>query len=451
MVFSRFRINCIIRIFFIGATFFLFFYLLFQTTLYTALIILGALILYQIYGLIHYVEKTNRDLTRFFQSIKYEDFSQTFMEKRLGSSFDALKEAFTEVMNAFRKTRADKEEHFRYLQTVVQHVGVGLIAFQPDGYVELINTAAKRLLRVPRLKNIKSLESFSKTLVDTMLRLKSRESALVKVEDENELLHLALYATEFKLRGQNYSLVSIQNIHSELEEKEMEAWQKLIRVLTHEIMNSITPISSLTSTISGLIKDTYGKKIKDDEFKNEAFKDIHQALQTIQKRSQGLLHFVDAYRNLALIPKPNFQIFPIKELFDRIQKLMQANIEKNSIRFKIQVEPETLELTADPELIEQVLINLLLNAFQAVESRKKARIELNALLDGRGRIIIQVVDNGPGISDENLEKIFIPFFSTKEEGSGIGLSLSRQIMRLHHGSINVHSDSDAHTVFTLRF
>ena len=409
------------------------------------------MILYQIYGLIHYVEKTNRDLARFFQSIKYEDFSQTFMEKRLGSSFNELKEAFTEVMNAFRKTRADKEEHFRYLQTVVQHVGIGLIAFQPDGHVELINTAAKRLLRIPRLKNIKSLESLSKNLVDTMLRLRSRENALVKVEDESELLHLALYATEFKLRGLNYSLVSIQNIQSELEEKEMEAWQKLIRVLTHEIMNSITPIASLTSTISGLIKDSYGKKIKSDKFHDEAFKDIQQALQTIQKRSQGLLHFVDAYRNLALIPKPNFQIFPIKELFDRVRKLMQSNIEKNSIRFKVQVEPETLELTADPELIEQVLINLMLNAFQAVEKQKKAQIELNALMDGRGRIIIQVVDNGPGIPDENLEKIFIPFFSTKGDGSGIGLSLSRQIMRLHHGSIGVHSDSDAKTVFTLRF
>jgi nitrogen fixation/metabolism regulation signal transduction histidine kinase len=330
-------------------------------------------------------------------------------------------------------------------------VGIGLIAFQPDGHVELINTAAKRLLRVPRLKNIKSLESLSKTLVDTMLRLRSRENALVKVEDENELLHLALYATEFKLRGLKYSLLSIQNIHSELEEREMEAWQKLIRVLTHEIMNSITPIASLTSTISGLIKDAYGKKIKSDKFQNEAFKDIQQALQTIQKRSQGLLHFVDAYRNLALIPKPNFQIFPIKELLDRVRKLMQANIEKNSIRFKISVEPESLELTADPELIEQVLINLMLNALQAVERRKKSRIELNALMDGRGRIIIQVVDNGPGIPKENLEKIFIPFFSTKEEGSGIGLSLSRQIIRLHHGSIGVHSEPDAQTVFTLRF
>ena len=451
MVFNRFRINCIIRVIVLGVTFWLFFYLLFRTSLYTALFILGALILYQIYSLIYYVEKTNRDLARFFQSIKYEDFSQTFKVEGYGTSFDSLKAAFSEVMNAFRKTRAEKEEHFRYLQTVVQHIGIGLIAFQPDGEVELINTAAKRLLNVASLKNIKSLETLSKPLVKALLRLRSRESTLVRVEEKNELLHLALYATEFKLRAQKFSLVSIQNIHSELEEKEMEAWQKLIRVLTHEIMNSITPIASLTSTMSDLIKEAYGKKVKPKKLENEALQDIQQALQTIQKRSQGLQHFVDAYRNLTLIPKPNFQIFSVRELFNRIRKLMQVNIEKNSIRFEVNVDPETLELTADPELVEQVLINLMLNAFQAVEGRKDAQIELKALLDGRGRIIIQVADNGPGIPKENIEKVFVPFFSTKEGGSGIGLSLSRQILRLHNASIGVHSEPNIQTVFTLRF
>jgi two-component system nitrogen regulation sensor histidine kinase NtrY len=451
MVFNRFRINCIIRVIVLGTTSWLFFYLLFRTSLYTALFILGALILYQIYSLIYYVEKTNRDLARFFQSIKYEDFSQTFKVEGYGQSFDSLKAAFSEVMNAFRKTRAEKEEHFRYLQTVVQHIGIGLIAFQPDGEVELINTAAKRLLNIASLKNIKSLETLSKPLVKALLRLRSRESTLVRVEEKNELLHLALYATEFKLRAQKFSLVSIQNIHSELEEKEMEAWQKLIRVLTHEIMNSITPIASLTSTMSDLIKEAYGKKVKPKKLENEALQDIQQALQTIQKRSQGLQHFVDAYRNLTLIPKPNFQIFSVRELFNRIRKLMQVNIEKNSIRFEVNVDPETLELTADPELVEQVLINLMLNAFQAVEGRKDAHIELKALLDRRGRIIIQVADNGPGILKENIEKVFVPFFSTKEGGSGIGLSLSRQILRLHNASIGVHSEPNIQTVFTLRF
>jgi two-component system nitrogen regulation sensor histidine kinase NtrY len=274
---------------------------------------------------------------------------------------------------------------------------------------------------------------------------------LVKIEADGELMHLALYATEFKLSGQSFSLVSIQNIHSELEEKEIEAWQKLIRVLTHEIMNSITPIASLASTIKELIEESYGILPEGKEVKTEALDDIHQASQTIQKRSQGLLHFVDAYRNLTLIPKPKMQIFQIKDLFVRVEKLMQANIKKKSIDFKANVEPQTLELTADPELIEQVLINLLLNALQSVEKKKEPKIDLKAQMEGRGRIIIQVRDNGPGILAENIEKIFIPFFSTKEGGSGIGLSLSRQIMRLHNGSIGIHSEPNVETVLTLRF
>jgi len=451
MVYKRFRVNSIIRILLLGLTLAGFFYILFKTTLYAALVIIGILIIYQIYSLIHYVERTNRDLASFFQAIKYSDFSQTFKDHGIGPSFDALKRAFNEVMNAFRKTRTEKEEHYRYLQTVIQHIGIGLIAFQPNGEVELINTAAKRLLNVTQLKNIESLEPWSKPLVNTLLNLRPKQRALVKVEDENELLHLALYATEFKLRGQKFSLVSIQNIHSELEEREIEAWQKLIRVLTHEIMNSITPISSLASTINELIKESLKVQSSSEKMNTESLSDVHHAVQTIQKRSQGLLHFVDAYRSLTLIQKPNFQIFLIHELFARVEKLMEADLKKKPIQLEVSIDPQSLELTADPELIEQVLINLLLNSLQAVEGRKKAKIHLDAHMDGRGRILIQVKDNGAGIPKENIEKIFIPFFSTKEGGSGIGLSLSRQIMRLHQGSISVHSKPNEETVFTLRF
>lgn len=451
MVYNRFRLNCIIRIILLGFTIFGFFFILLQTSLYAALFIVGVFIIYQTYALIHYVEKTNRDLTRFFTSIRYSDFSQTFKDVGLGPSFDSLRKSFTEVMNVFRKTRTEKEEHYQYLQTIVQHIGIGLIAYQPNGDVELINTAAKRLLGIPALKNIQSLETFSKPLVDTLFKIKPKGRALIKVEDQNELLHLALYATEFKLRGQIFSLVSIQNIQSELEEREIEAWQKLIRVITHEIMNSITPISSLASTINEMLKDSYQIPTAKQKIDSESLTDIHEAAHTIQKRSQGLLHFVDAYRNLTLIQKPSFQLFPVKELFSRVEKLMQSNIKEKSIRLRINVDPKTLELTADPELIEQVLINLLLNALQAIGGQKKAKIDLISNLDGRGRILIQVKDNGPGIVSENLEKIFIPFFSTKDKGSGIGLSLSRQIMRLHHGSITVKSEPKKQTIFTLRF
>ncbi len=451
MVYKRFRINCTLRVIALSATLALFFFLLFKTTLHAALFLLGIFTLYQSYSLIHYVEKTNRDLTRFFQSIKFSDFSQSFKDNSQGKSFANLRLSFNEVLDAFRKARSEKEEHYRYLQTIVQHVGIGLIAFQPDGNVTLINTAAKRLLSVARLKNIKSLESWSPQLVNALFKLKPKEKTQIRIENNNELLQLALYATEFKLGDHTYTLVSIQNIYAELEEKEIDAWQKLIRVLTHEIMNSITPISSLASTINDLINDSYNlrsaKKTEDDE----TLTDICDAAETIQKRSEGLLHFVDAYRNLTLVQKPNFQIFPIEELFNRAAKLIQINLKEKNIKLEIKIEPKTLELGADPELIEQALINLLLNALHAVEGRENAKIVLLAQLDGRSRTIIQVKDNGYGISKENMDKVFIPFYSTKEEGSGIGLSLSRQIMRQHNGTISVQSEPDVETTITLRF
>ena len=447
MGYKNFRLNCMFRVLFLGVTIYVFFYLFLQTALYATIVIAGSIILYQIYSLIHYVEKTNRDLTRFFEAIKHTDFTQSFTGAGLGSSFDHLKSAFAEVIEEFRRARAEKEEHHRYLQTVVQHVGIGLIAFDQNGKVGLLNTAAKRLLHVTHLKNIKSLDSFSKSFVETLLRLKSGEKALVKVDDKNELLQFAIYATEFKLREQMLTLVSIQNIQSELEEKEMEAWQNLIRVLTHEIMNSVTPIASLASTVNELLDKPKSRS----DITPEYVSDMRGAALTIQKRSEGLLHFVDAYRSLTRIPRPNFKIFRVTELFGGIEQLLRASFKEKKINLHTAIAPESLELTADPEMIEQVLINLLLNAIQALDSKPEAKIDLTSRIDERGRVIIQVIDNGPGIIPEVLEKIFIPFFTTKPDGSGIGLSLSRQIMRLHRGTITARSEPNVETRFTLRF
>ncbi len=452
MIYKRFRIVVLARVTVLSASIFLFFYLLFkmQVTLYATIFILGLIIIYQLCTLIVYVERTNRDLNRFLLTIKHEDFSQTFLGAGLGSSFDELKSAFNEVIQKFYKARSDKEEHFRYLQTVVQHVGIGLIAFRNDGHVELINNAAKRLLKIPHLKNIRALEPLSKSLVEKLFGLKSGQKALIKIDFNNELQQLAISATEFRMRDQNFTLVSLQNIQSELEEKELEAWQKLIRVLTHEIMNSITPIFSLASTVNDML-NINGKQISDEVISAETKDDMRGALQTIQRRSEGLLHFVDAYRNLTRVPIPNFQIFSLMDLFKQIQQLMQVEMSKSCINFQFTVVPESLELTADTELVEQVLINILKNAMQAVEGQMTANIAMTAKIDDGGRIIIQVSDNGPGISEDMIEKIFIPFFTTKESGTGIGLSLTRQIMRLHRGAVNVHSRQNEKTVFTLRF
>lgn len=447
MVYRRFRIVLISRVLLLGGFIFLFYYLILQTSYYAATFIVAVIIIYQVTTLIHYVEKTNRDLSRFLDAIKYSDFSQTFISTGLGSSFNELKKAFNEVILKFQETRAEKEEHFRFLQTVVQHVGIGLISFDSSGEVNLINTVAKRILSVPYLKNIQSLKSFSQDLVERLFEFNSGDKALVKINRQDEELQLIIYATEFRLHDWKYTLVSLQNIGSELEEKEIEAWQKLIRVLTHEIMNSITPISSLALTTSNLLSDM----VTQYALSPETVDDIDSALRTIQNRSQGLLNFVNAYRNLTRIPRPNFQIFSISEQFEQIRKLMQPQTEKNGIDFRIKVTPASLELAADPELIEQVLINLVLNAVEAAGNQPDVKIELLARIDERGRVLIQITDNGPGVAREVQEKIFIPFFTTKKGGSGIGLSLSKQIMRLHRGSISVQSEPGTRTTFSLRF
>jgi nitrogen fixation/metabolism regulation signal transduction histidine kinase len=452
MVYKRFRIVVLARVLLLSGTLHLFFYLLFKPaiTLYATIFILGVIVVYQIYSLILYVERTNRDLNRFLMTIKHEDFSQTFIGHGLGSSFDDLKEAFNAVIQKFHSTRAEKEEHFRYLQTVVQHVGIGLIAFRRDGKVELFNNAAKKLLRIPRLKDIKELAAYGDAFVEQLQALKSGQQILAKIDIGNQLLQLSIHAAEFRMREQGFTLVSLQDIHSELEEKELEAWQNLIRVLTHEIMNSITPISSLASTVNDLL-DSNGKRSSKEEISEETQTDIRGALRTIQKRSEGLLHFVDAYRDLTRIPTPNYQIIQIIDLLDQVKRLMIPDLSEREIEFKYQVIPESLELTADPDLVEQILINILKNAIQALDSQPDARINLLSQIDLNGRVIISVTDNGPGITQDQIEKIFIPFFTTKENGSGVGLSLTREIMRLHKGAVSVKSKPHEQTVFTLRF
>lgn len=443
---KHFRFQVMLRVFALGISLCLLFYLVFKTSHYISAIILGLLTLYWIFNLIHYVERTNRELSRFLQAIRYADFSQSFRDRSLGSSFKDLDQSFMEVIKNFQKHRAEKEEHYRYLQTVIQHVGVGLIAFLPDGTVDLINNTAKRLLNVASLRNIKHLKNLSEELVETLFHLKSGEKTLLKVGTIEEMQQLAIYATGFRLRDKQYTLVSIQNIHRELEEKEMEAWQNMIRVLTHEIMNSITPISSLASTARDLVAAPPSGSMDP-----ETLEDIHSSLKTIHKRSEGLLHFVQAYRNLTLIPKPKFRVVRVTELFERVKQLMEARISAEHIEVHTVVDPEGLEITADPELIEQLLINLLLNSIDALKGVENPRIDLLSQMDSRGRVLVKVVDNGSGIVKEALEKIFIPFFSTRKKGSGIGLSLAKQIMRLHDGTIRAQSTPGTQTTFTLRF
>lgn len=411
-------------------------------------------ILLQIISLINYIEKTNRILTSFLESVRFSDFSRTFQVEGLGSSFDNLKTSFNKVIDDFQKIRGEKEEHYFYLQQIMSHIEIGIIAYQKDGTVEMINNAAKKLFNVKSLKNIQLLETWHPGLESLFFNINPEDKKLLKVKKGEELLQLSIYATEFKINERSITLVSIKNIQSELEEEEMRAWQKLIRVLTHEIMNSIAPIASLTSTVNYMVKQMAEqiKPIIKDKFDTDGIKDIIEALDTIHKRSTGLIHFVEKYRDLTKIPQPNFKIYNIKTQFQNINNLLRTELEENNVNLKIIVIPEKLKITADEQLIEQVLINMVKNSIHALENIKgNKEIKLNAYINNGGRRVIQIYDNGQGIIKEVGEKVFIPFFTTKSNGSGIGLSLSKQIMRLHNGSIKVASEPYKETCFTLTF
>jgi two-component system, NtrC family, nitrogen regulation sensor histidine kinase NtrY len=451
MGFKNFRIHIIVRVILLMATLFLLFYAL-TSKLFVAPVIVAVTLIFQVASLIRYLDKTNRELTSFLQSIRFSEFTRTFEIDGMGGSFNELNKAFNEVMQDFQKVRAEKEESFHYLQTIVQNIDVSVIAYSADGSIELINKTAKKLFQMASVKNIKALEGLSPELVNTLLTIKPGDNKLVKMQFEDDFLQLAIYASTIKVKDKLVYLVTIKDIQNVLEEQETEAWQKLIRVLTHEIMNSITPIASLSATLEMMLKAIVGEENREEiKIDKESITEIQDALQTINKRSTGLLYFVNTYRNLTRIPKPNFKLCSVNELFNNITKLMEEEIRKCNIRFFVRVEPESLELTADDQLIEQVLINLIKNSVYALNGIPDGKIQLLGYLNKRGRVTLQVIDNGPGILKDVLDKIFIPFFTTKPSGSGIGLSLSKQILRLHNATITAHSDPGVSTIFTLTF
>ena len=448
---NNLRFQIIIRVTAIALTLYLLFELVDSKAFALTIILVLALALVQVVALIKFIDKTNQDIIDFFEAIKNNDFSMTKEKTGKDAYSSYLNEQFEMVIKKLKKSRLAKDERQQYLTTIVQHVGIGLLTFSEKGDVQIMNIAAKRLLKIENIKNIDNLKSISEELVRCFWDLKTGGRSLINIEIGGDERQLSVYAIELTLGKENFKLISLQNIRSELEEKEMEAWQKLVRVLTHEIMNSVTPISSLAYTVEGEIVGYLDHKEENPNIKKEDLEDIHLAVQTIQRRSDGLIRFVNDFRSLTHTPEPKFQMVSVMELFDQITVLLRNEIESNNIKFIVNVKPQNLALSIDPELIQQVLINLIKNAVQALEERENKIVELLAYQDEKNNTLFVLKDNGPGIDEEAQTKIFIPFFTTKKTGSGIGLSLSRQIMRQHNASISVKSKVDEGTEFILRF
>lgn len=406
------------------------------------------LILAQIVFLLSYAESSFKKVRQFLNNIKQDNYTNVYPVKFDGTEIDDLHIEFNAILAKLQEDQAEKEANYQYFRSVFQHLSIGLITFDEDGKVQIVNTAAKRMLNILQLTQIGEVEKINKELHHAIHSLRTGGSELIKIAHPDGIMQLSVYVIELVLRDTKFKLVSLQNIQSELEEKEMEAWQNLVRVLTHEIMNSIAPISSLAATVKGDIES----KIDINETINpNDLEDYLLAISTIEKRSQGMINFVSDFRSLAHIPVPRFQTIRLKGLFDQLETLLQHQFDANQIQFKKHIEPEDLILFGDQSLIEQVLINLIQNAIQAVEDTVSRIISLEAFIDETGKIIIEVADSGRGIEEDAMSKIFIPFFTTKKKGSGIGLSLSKQIMRRHKGNIQVRSKLGEGTTFKLIF
>jgi len=446
--FKDFRARVFIRVVFLGLTIALVIYMIGRPNMLFAAILTSVIIVFQLAELFRFVSQTNRKLTRFLESVKYSDFISGFTaDNKLGRSFKDLNIAFNEVLEAFRKARSEKEEHWQYLNTVVQQVRTGILSYDPEGNVQLINANAKRFIGVQSLQNMEDLLEINPKLYKAIFDVAPGKSNLYKARNE---LHLTIQATELRIRGSTVKLITLQNIQPELQRQELDAWQNLTRVLRHEIMNSITPISSLTSTLREVLQYDLIHKNGHYELKEEGAEDLKEGLSTIENRSKGLIKFIDAYREYTSLPQPSITTVRLKDMIDKVAQFMKPELKKNNIQFEHSCASEYLTIQADQEMVEQVLINLIKNGIEAVEETENPTIRLVGKYDEMA-VKIEVIDNGPGIIREALESIFVPFYTTKKTGSGIGLSLSRQIMQLHHGTLTVDSEPGVRTVFTLRF
>lgn len=384
------------------------------------------------------------------EDIQYDEVSMTFKSEQANADTIQLQQKLNDAFAKVRASRRERDSEYQFFKNIVQHVGIGILTFKKDGSIQIMNSAAKRLMRVNQANNIEDLREMSEPLVEAFLKLKTGGRELVRLKSGDETIQLSVFAIELTLRGEELKLISMSNIQTELEEKEMEAWQNLVRVLTHEIMNSVTPISSLAGIVEEDLKHKLEKNTEIN-LKKDELEDMHLSLQTISKRSAGLIRFVKEFRNLTHIPKPKLSEVNVKALLDEMAMLHKKELADHGVSITVSVDPEHLSIHVDKTMIEQVLINLIKNAIQAFDDQPEKLVEVKAYASEKGRAVISVKDNGQGIDTEAQEKIFIPFFSTKKTGSGIGLSLSKQIMRQHEGRITVKSKLGEGTEFLLRF
>jgi len=412
------------------------------------LVILLPIVVYQVVEFYRFQREAHEELSQFVESIHYRDFSRNFDVKHAPVELQPLRKGFNEINTTFKIISKEKETQYQYLQKILELVDTGILSYKfSTSEVVWMNESLKRMLQLPYLKTINSLARRDEELFNHIIALKPGESKIASARVESTSFKILLSATAFQTDGEKYKLIAFQNVDEALDETEAKAWQKLLSVMTHEIMNSIAPISSLADTLKNRLKQSLTSLNND----SGSVDDLELGIETIKRRSEGLLKFAETYRNLNKITTPNLKKIYVRDLFESLNRLMQPTLDQKNIDLQIVLKDTSLVLEADTSLIEQVLINLVVNAIEAVKDRQEARIILSAHIDAKNKVAIKVSDNGSGMPAEMIDKIFIPFFSTKKSGGGIGLSLCKQIMMLHKGNIQVYSQEGKGTSMLLHF
>ena len=411
-------------------------------------LIVVPVIIFQIADFFRFHKKAQEEVEQFVESVHYRDFSRYFDEKHAPLELQPLRKGFNEINTTLKVISKEKETQYQYLQKILELVDTGILSYELEsGEVVWMNESLKKLMQVPYLRTIHSLSKRDWNLYHEIMSLPLGQSVISTAHIDKNSFKVLLSATAFQTEGKKYKLVAFQNVNEALDETESKAWQKLLSVMTHEIMNSVAPISSLADTLKNRLTSARDRVREEDM---AGFEDLELGVNTIKRRSEGLLKFAETYRNLNKISTLNVKKVYVRDMFENLHHLMQPTLGQKNIELEIILKDPDLMLEVDTNLIEQVLINIIVNAIDAVKDKEHPKIVLTGLLIQNKKVLIKISDNGSGMPEELLDKIFIPFFSTKKAGSGIGLSLCKQIMMMHKGSVQVQSFVGEGTVFTLQ-
>ncbi|WP_156112386.1 sensor histidine kinase [Lacinutrix jangbogonensis] len=454
---KRFTLQVAIRIILILVTCVLFSYFLLNY-LWFSMMGVGLLIIIQVIFLIRYVNNTNYSLVKFLDALKNEDYSVYFSPSKKGDSFAKVFDDFNLIIKIFKRNKIEKEAQYKYFKYILEHVNLGIISIKKDDLytnesheeILFLNKAACDILQQPKHKYWHRLAKSVPWLVNEIKKTAEGGKTLVDFGKETEKKQLSLETIELQLLGKTYLIITFQDIRSEIEQKEIEAWHNVIKILAHEMLNSFTPVSSLASTVKSTTEDSEGNVLKAEALDDEDIQDINMAVKTIKRRSDGLLDFVKDYRTISNVPIPTLNKTNIKTFLLSIELLMKPSIQKANIAMELSHIPANATIMADTKLIEQVLINLINNSIHALHGIENPLLKINCVIEA-DKTVISIHDNGKGIEDQIKNQIFIPFYTTKKNGSGIGLSLSKNIMKKHGGNLLVNSEVGVYTSFSLVF